>query len=209
MLKLFLLYVLLLGLHACDSDDSQITPAMRYELGELHTDSKGSPLFVELDHGEQVRAKNNLLSLNNQGVYRVLVGYVPQSPKDTTIYHLSLVPTLFPSSHLGEQETHAVRLISHWRSKRYINLRLGVDRSYKGKHSLALQDLGMVKHPTGIRTQQLRLLHNNHLDRSDYTQEILLSCPIHSWNNNLRARVDSVRLFINTHTGWKTINYLY
>lgn len=209
MLKILLLLGLLLGLQACDSEEHQPTPAVRYELGELHTDQTGSPLFVELDHGRPIAAKSYPLSLNSQGVYRVLVGYAPRNNGDTTIYHLSLVPTLLPSSHQEGQKPHAVKLISHWRSKRHINLRLGIGRSYKGQHSLALQDLGVIRDTTGVRTQQLRLYHDNQLDRSDYTQEILLSCPTLSWNEKLRSGIDSVRIFIATNRGWTTINYLY
>lgn len=199
------------GLAACSTDDEIAAPALRYELGELRTDSQGKPLIVKLDNSLFIETKDYPLTLHPSSLYRVLVAYdhEHQSGLSTKVYHIVTVPAPPPSASLEAQTTAPVRLLSLWRTERYINLRLGIGRSYKGEHRAGFADKGIIEHPNGRRTQVLQLFHNDGGDRSDYTQEIYLSCPTHQLRSTLRSDIDSLRFLVLTDKGLYQYNFLY
>lgn len=204
-------FLLVFGFSACGTDDQPLAPALRYELGELHTDSQGKPTLVKLDNALFIEAKDYPLTLQPSALYRVLVAYDSAQPSglSTKIHHIVTVPAPLPSASLENQRTVPVRLLSLWRTERYINLRLGIGRSYKGEHKAGFVDKGIIKHPDGRRTQIVQLFHNDGGDRSDYTQEIYLSCPTHHLRSTLRSHIDSLRFLVLTDKGLYQYNFLY
>lgn len=199
-----------LGAGSCDSDDETPFPPVRFDLCEVVTASDGRVEEYRFDDGTHLLPANAIQPLRPDTIYRSLLGYQINREGKAAVHQLSqiLAPPMRQYSH-ESLRTDAVKPISLWLSPRYLNLRIAVPRSARRSHYLGFHRRGWLDHPNASKTLEVQLYHDARGDRSDFLDEVQLSCPLYPYANELRAGQDSVAIVLQTPKGPSRTAWLY
>lgn len=187
---LSVLFALHIALVTSCSSDEDAYPNIVAEMADIHIDQSGKTSQFELDNGKTFSITNPLSAEKMENkTLRALVEYVPDSDNKATLYNCTMAHVLSDST--ATPHTDPVKVLSVWRTDRYINLHL------------APLTQGSAKHGWGIITDSIvdghyytTLHHNQNGDPTSYTTDVYASLPI--------ERSVAVTLRIKTVEGTKT-----
>lgn len=182
---------LLCALHAClftsCSQKQDTYPSVITELADIHTDAEGKTVSLELDNGNTFDIANPLTTPQKEATFRVLVGYVQQGSKA----HLySSQGAYFLNDSTATPKTDPTKVLSVWRTKRYINLHLA-PLTQGG-----VQYWGIITDSIVGGHKYLHLHHNQNEDPASYTMDTYASLPIDG--------DEQITLRVKTFEGTKT-----
>lgn len=198
----------MLGGMGCQND-GEAWEAYEEQLCEMTTDANGQPCKVVLDDGTCAQATQQAEGLTPDSTYRALALF-SRSAGETSIHVLkSIIAPKAKPNISPESGTDGVKPLACWRSRDYVNLRIAVERSQAGTHSIGFAHDGICQNgdATGTKTLKLRLLHDAGNDRKDFFQEILTSCPTYPFKNLLQSGKDSIRMTVHTDAGERTFTF--
>ena len=196
---LSLLTGLLLCLASC-SDDADIAPPYRMDMGEAVTDATGRVASVLFDDGRSLMAKNNYYVQQKNASFRALAVYVEEGNYATLAQVLNVLTSDLLTRQPNDAEFDPVRPVSIWRSRQYLNCPLRVPSGPAAKvHTLGAALTGVTQRPDGKATAELRFLHKQGGDDSYYYRDVYYSCNLTPLNNY--PLVDSLRLTVVTDRG--------
>ncbi|WP_158608355.1 NigD-like C-terminal domain-containing protein [Alloprevotella sp. OH1205_COT-284] len=187
-------------LAACNDDDAPFPP-WRFELCELTTDARGTVEQVRFDDGRSLSPLQPISALRPDTLYRALALYLSTTDGKADLRRLSNVVSPMPKTFEAGIRTAPVEIITLWRTKRYLNLRIGVPRNEGKKHYFGFANHGIKRHDNGRRCLHLELYHERIGTEVHYYEETFLSCPLYPYADQLTRGTDSVAITINTPTG--------
>lgn len=191
-------------------DDDDILDNYRFDLCELETDIQGRLAHLRFDDGRILVPTKSYNRLTPDSLYRVLAVYVPTPDGKAEIRQLGAVISPLPL--IFERQpvvTHPVRVLTVWRTPRYLNLRVAISRSTFEKHIFGFAEEGIEKLDNGKRRLRLRLYHDRNGDAAHYDEETYLSCPTYPYDHRLTRGVDSVTMVVNTPQGEQRFSALF
>ena len=191
---------------ACQDEDAT-WDAYEKQLCEVKTDANGQPHTVPLDDGTTATTTLKAEGLTPDSVYRAMAVLTRENDGSTQVHALENVMAPYAKENIRSDYGHyPVNTLACWRSAKYVNLRIAVERSYGHTHTLGFANEGIRTTPgqTPYRTLVLRLLHDNEGDRKDFRQEIIISCPTDIYSSQLQHDRDSVRMTVPTENGHQT-----
>ena len=194
---------------ACQDEDTA-WDAYEKQLCEVRTNADGQPHEVNLDDGTSTTTALKADGLTPDSVYRATAVFTRENDGNTLIHALENVMAPYAKENVRSDYGHApVNTLACWRSAKYVNLRIAVERSYGHTHTLGFANEGIRTTPgqTPYRTLVLRLLHDNEGDRKDFRQEIIISCPTDIYSSQLQHDRDSVRMTVPTENGHQTYTF--
>lgn len=189
-LLLSALFALHFSLFTSCTEEHDPYPNVITELADIHTDAAGKTVKLELDNGKIFDITNPLTVEQTEHTFRVLVGFVPQDNK-ATLYSSQGAYLLDDST--ATPKTDPVKVLSVWRTERYINIHLAPLTQGGTQHWGIITDSIVGEH------HYLHLHHNQNGDPTSYTTDVYASIPI--------ERSIPVTLRVNTFNG--TANYEY
>ena len=194
---------------ACQDEDTA-WDAYEKQLCEVRTDADGQPHEVNLDDGTSTTTALKADGLTPDSVYRAMAVFTRKNDGNTLIHALENVMAPYAKENVRSDYGHdAVIPLSCWRSAKYVNLRIAIERSYGHTHNLGFAHEGIRTTPGKklYKTLEIRLLHDDQEDRKDYRQEIIIICPTGIYSNLLQHGRDSVRMTLPTEKGHKTYTF--
>lgn len=195
----------------CTSDDEYDDHLPPYEkvLCELLTDTAGVATKVRFDDGHEAALRHRVKDLTPDSLYRISASTL-EYDDGVELYNASFVFAPMPQKLKAEDiVTDPVELLTAWRGKRYINMRLRVTRASDAGHYMGFADMGLKHNADGTRTRTIQFYHDRNGDSEYYRQETIVSCPVYQMSNALREGVDSVRMIVNTPQGEQAVVCLY
>lgn len=209
LLLLLLCIYMVAGCSSDDVDSDDYLPPYQQTLCELLTDSLGRGVIVRFDDGHEGRLITPIQHLTPDSLYRIAS---TTYEREAGVELLNAQEVFSPMPFILKNEklkTDPVGVLAAWRDKRYINLRLSVERAAEAGHYMGFADMGIKNNPDGTRTKTIRFYHDRNGDNAYYKQELLVSCPIYHLGSELREGKDSVRFIVNTEAGEYTTCSLY
>lgn len=171
---------------SCMSDHTPI-PIIVTEMADVHTDAEGKTAIIELDTGQKFDIINPSTGLQKDHIYRVLVSFIPY---DNEAKLQSSQPAHLLCDSTATPKTDETKVLSVWRTPRYINLHLAPLTQGGTQHWGIITDSIVNGH------RYIHLHHNQNGDPTSYTADVYASIPI---NGN-----EQITLRINTFDGEKT-----
>lgn len=153
---------------SCSSEQDTL-PNIVTEMADIHTDETGKTKTLELDNGQIYDIANPSTGLKEEQTYRALVNFV-HDESTATLYSSQGAYVLKDSTETPK--TDPVKVISIWRTSRYINLHLAPLTQGGTQHWGFLTDSVVDGH------QYLHLHHNQNGDPTSYTTDVYASMPI-------------------------------
>lgn len=189
------------------SDDTEPMPPYSKILCELITDRDGDGTVIRLDSGEKCHVVNAPTQLKADTIYRITAVVQDLGEEGMALVSAAFVFSPFPGKvEGGSHVTDPVKVLAAWRTDRYYNMRLAVNRGNEATHYMGLVDRGTVENARGIRTKTIELYHDKDGDGEYYDQEFYLSCPIYHYEGQLRRGVDSLRMVVEVPGGKKFVD---
>lgn len=200
----FLFLVLVFVLVACSNDDDKGDPVpnLYTELCDLYVNSSRVVSVATLDDGTKLDFTSQNIKANvADTTLRSVIMYTPAGGKPRmysftpAVCGQALPPTSFPS-----QPHDPVKLVSIWRSSRYINMSLGEKTTEKGTHRYGFCITGLVS-----KTLQVSLLHQQPSgDLPSYTNKRYVSLLLHT---DHATGYDYIAVTIPTFDGNRTYTF--
>lgn len=181
------LFTLHFLLYTSCSSEQEPYPCIFTELADVHTDAEGKTVTLELDSGEKFNISNPSTGQKKEHTYRVLVSFIPNE-QQVTLYSVKPAHLLCDST--ATPKTDPVKVLSVWRTKRYVNLHLAPLSQGGTQHWGLITDSVINGH------KYLHLHHNQNGDPTSYTTDAYASLPIEG--------TSPITLRINTFDGEKT-----
>lgn len=207
-LLLLLCIFMVMGCSADDDADDYLPPYQQ-TLCELLTDNQGRGMTIRFDDGHECPLITSVDNLTPDSLYRI-AGAIYERETGVELYNAHVVFSPMPFKIKPEDfKDDPVGVLAAWRDKRYINMRLSLDRSVDVPHYMGFADMGVTDNPDGTRTKTIRFFHDRNGDDVFYRQELLVSCPVFHLGEELREGTDSVCLIVNTEKGKYSTKTLY
>lgn len=190
-------------------DDAEIWEAYSEELCEIRTGADGKAASITTDSGRELQASSLKQPLTPDTLYRAMAVII-ENDNGPQLYGIQFLAALPPTPNVAaDKDTKAVRLLTCWRTKRYVNLRVGLPSCTESAHVIGFADDGFRYHaPINgkpfRKTKKLRFLYNSNIDQKDFYEEHIISCPVYGFDEELTPEIDSIELTIYTEKG-KTI----
>lgn len=178
-LPLCLLCALHFTLFTACSSEQDTYPNVITEMADIHTDEAGNTTTMELDNGQAFGITNPTSGLKSSHTYRVLAGYVALGDK-ATLYSSQGAYILNDSTLTPQNDP--TRVVSVWRTDRYINLHLAPLTQGGIQHWGIITDSIVGEH------RYLYLHHNQNGDPTSYTTDVYASLPIEG-NDRITLRI--------------------
>lgn len=179
---------------SCSEDkDEAPYPSIVTELVDCPTDDKGTMSAIVLDDDTKLMLTNPQTELKASVVYRALAGYTLEADGRATLYSLKSAVFLRDSTSIAVCDP--LKVVSLWRTKRYVNLHL-----MPKTQNEALHNWGFVNDSIVGRHAYLRLHHRQGTDPKAYSFDQYASLPL-----NL-VDADTITLRILTFDGWREWN---
>lgn len=203
---LFLFCCGLTALSACQSETEETSyPPIITDFANLHTDPTGNIYQIEPDDCPRYYLDPIIQGNIPNATLRALCGYALQETDTTAqrqtarLYTLTTVELLQDSTQNTNPGNDPTKILSAWKSGRYINLHLAPltqgGRQYWGYR--------LTRPENGRSTYTLTLYHNQNNDPQSFTQEIYASISLMPLMEQAQTG-DTVRLQVNTYEGVKT-----
>lgn len=209
-LAVLILLLCIMVVVSCSSDDEpDYLPPYEQMLCEVMTDAKGVATTIRFDDGRERPLVTCPDGLTPDSLYRISAA-VLEDESGVSIYNAAMIFSPMPVVMKDEEvKIDPVDVLTVWRDIRYINLRLSIKRSATTGHFLTFLDDGVRNNSDGTCTYQLRLFHDSNADDDHFRDELIVSCPIYPFAEQLRVGVDSVCLTVNTPEGPQRCAMLY
>lgn len=199
------------ALSACQSKTEEAPyPAIITDFANLHTDPTGNIFQIEPDNGPCYYLDPAIQGNIPNATLRALCGYALQNTdanaqKQTArLYTLTTVELLQDSTQNAYPGNDSTKILSAWKSGRYINLHLAPltqgGRQYWGYR--------LTRPENDRSTYTLTLYHNQNNDPQSFTQEIYASISLMPLMEQAQTG-DTVRLQVNTYEGVKTWTFTW
>lgn len=198
---LYILSVMLLAFcfAGCDDDsDGDYYPSLLTDFVTAETDNKGIVSKVTFDDGAMYNVtKQSISSDMPDTTLRCLAIYT----KEGAVYDFYQLKLVFsdearPADQFKDRSAAPVKMVSQWKSGKYVNMHLGLMTTGNGKHGYGFCIDSVVS-----KTTYVSLLHKRpEGDAESYTQDIYMSLP-------LTMATDSVCFSINTYDGMVSREY--
>lgn len=191
-----------------DSDDDYLPPYQK-TLCELLTDSTGSGTIVRFEDGHESPLITPVKDLRPDTLYRIGATTL-EYDNGVELYNAAAVFSPKPVGIKdGSMKNDPVEVVTAWREKRYINLRLGVRRGSEANHYMAFVDQAIRHNADGTNTKIINFFHDSNGDGEYYRHETIISCPVYQYSSALREGIDSLKMVVNTPDGPKTFSSVY
>lgn len=201
-IAMLMLAVPLIG---CQDDEAPWKPYSE-ELCELHTDHEGNATSITTDSGNTLKINSISQKFTPDSIYRAIaiINHNDDAPEAHLLQFVS-APKSLPNiaANAGKD---AVRLLSCWRTERYVNLRIAIPCSEIQRHAIGFADDGIIRTivtagKPNRKTRRIRLLHYVDDDRQDFYQESIISCPVYDFEGELEPGLDSIQMTVYTEKG--------
>lgn len=210
---LLLLAVLTLGACSDDDGDGGGYPSVVTELVEAQVGADSIVVSILTDQGATYTPSQRIKAFAPDTTLRCLCTYLPEADASTSSSATTAVATLYQLQHIYSEAPrtrdqfndtlalpHApVRIISAWKTDRWVNLYLGVPTHTNITHPFAFCADSLTRDTLSDRvTLHVSLLHRQpDNDAPDFTQKTYLSLPL----TPCAAQADSLRLSVVTTDG--------
>lgn len=192
------------ALISCSADDTAPLPAYVQGLADLVTDGSGHAATLTTDDGHTLTLTQGINGLHPDTAYRVVAAYVP-SADGTQARLASYSPILslpVRAYRPGFLKTEPLGLTACWRGATHLNLHLAVKGTPGKTHYFGFALTEVLDNADGSRTLCATLYHNADGDPAYVTRDTYLSLPLSSVSKLLQKGRDSIRLSVNTLSGW-------
>lgn len=191
---------------AC-SDDTDIAPSIRMDMGEATTDATGRVASVFFDDGRTLMAKNNYYAKQKSATFRALAVYVEEGSYATFSQVINVLTSNLLTRQPNDAECSPLFPVSIWRSRQYLNFHLRFPSGPEAKaHTLGVTLVKVTRRDDGKATAELQFLHKQGEDSSYYYRDVYYSCDLSPLNNY--PLVDSLRLSVPTNRGDQVYNFV-
>lgn len=163
------------------SEEHDAYPNVITELADIHTDAEGKTVKLELDYGKIFDITNPMIVEQTEHTFRVLVSFIPQDDK-ATLYSSQGAYILSDSTETPK--TDPTKVLSVWRTQRYINLHLAPLTQGGVQHWGIITDSIVGEH------RYLHLHHNQNNDPTSYTTDVYASLPLEG-NERITLRAET------------------
>lgn len=183
------------------SDNEQSVPSYIVELVEANSDQSGNIVSIRLDNGTTFSINQYISTNTADSTYRCICTY----RKEATGIYLYSLNNVFsqnprPSNVYKTRPLDPVKLISCWKSDRYLNIKIGVMTGEVDNHAYGFC-LDSISNYNDKRIAHFTLLHERpSADTESYTRENFLSMPINRYTD-----CDSIAISIPTYNGMAQI----
>ena len=159
-----------------------------------------SPLATSvrnLTSGTEYTPAHNISTNVKDTLFRCVCSYVyDKGSKKINVYNiegiLSAIPR--PTDPADEHPTDEVKLLSHWRSQRYLNAYISYKTTDKDKHGFGFSEDEVKHYEDGRTATFVTLLHKRPANDSEsYTKRIYVSLPLYYY----QGKTDTVHLNIS------------
>ncbi len=180
-----------------DDDEDFQYPDMMTELAEAFTNSSGNVSRILFDSGTEYTPAHNISTNVKDTLFRCVCSYVyDKGSKKINVYNiegiLSAIPR--PTDPADEHPTDEVKLLSHWRSQRYLNAYISYKTTDKDKHGFGFSEDEVKHYEDGHTATFVTLLHKRPANDSEsYTKRIYVSLPLYYY----QGKTDTVHLNIS------------
>lgn len=187
-------------------DETETWEPYSEELCEIQTGTDGNAVDITTDSGRKLQAGSLQQTLTPDSLYRAMAVII-ENENGPQLYGLQFLAAPPPMQHVAaDKGTKAVRLLTCWRTKRYVNLRIGLPSSIESAHIMGFADDGFrYNAPTNgkpfRKTKKLRFLYDSNIGQKDFYKEHIISCPVYGFDEELAADLDSIELTIHTEKG--------
>ncbi len=192
-------------LTACGADDEAALPAYVQGLADLVTDGSGHAATLTTDDGRTLTLSRSVTGLRPDTAYRVVAVYVPEAEGSDRVRLANYSPILslpVVQYRPGFLKTEPLGLTACWRGATHINLYLAVKGTPGKTHYFGFALTEVLDNADGSRTLCATLYHNADGDPAYVTRDTYLSLPLTSVSKLLQTGRDSIRLSVNTLSGW-------
>ena len=183
--QLALLLLPLFFVCCSNDDDTPDYPSALTELVEAMTDKNRLVTLLRTDRGETLTLDNQQLkTARPDTTYRCLCMYAKTNGTAVKVYKIETVFSALPLP-ADKFKTHPkspVRIISAWRSNRYINLYLSYLTIGADKHAFGFCEDQVVTESDGTTTIHVSLLHQKpKADSEAFTEKLYISLPTYQY----------------------------
>lgn len=205
-LKIVLLLAICVLCYACsDDDDNNDYPSVITALLDVQTDADKIVTSITTDDGQTYTLPGQSISTNYADtVLRCLGVYEADTLLHTAkVYSLQGVISFTPRSYedLSKLPREEVKIISSWRSERYLNMQISYLTTGKGSHAFGFSEDSIVVAAPGVTTAYISLVHKRpEGDALSYSQKGFISLPTFLYVD----KADSLVFSVNTYDGMRS-----
>ncbi len=177
------------------SEDEEVWPSVRSDIGLLTTSSAGQAQMFCPDGKGFSEVANGPMGLVPDSTYRVIATYYAQGDQ-ITLTGLQSVMVAFPRRY-DTEKNDPLDVVSAWRSDGYVNLRLSVKTRKQTTQYFGVIDRPTDSWPDGRRTAHAALYHDQGGDPLSFSETLYFSLPLSAYDGLLTTG-DTLLLHVNT-----------
>ncbi len=194
-----------IALVSCGDDEGETVPSYITDFLLAETGSNGNVKRVVLDDGTEYAITSQQIAADKaDSAYRCIATYT-KSDRNIKLYSLESVFSALPqdadsfSISRDSLPRDAVKMLSIWKGRGYINMLLGVMTTGNKNHKYAFS-IDSIKD----NTEYVSLVHQRPKeDAESYTDKVYMSMPMQKTEDNVKRFV----FHVNTYDGWKEYSF--
>ncbi|MBQ0022063.1 MAG: hypothetical protein KBT29_02370 [Prevotellaceae bacterium] len=194
-----------IALVSCGDDEGEAVPSYITDFLLAETGSNGNVKRVVLDDGTEYAITSQQIAADKaDSAYRCIATYT-KSDRNIKLYSLESVFSALPQDadsfciSRDSLPRDAVKMLSIWKGRGYINMLLGVMTTGNKNHKYAFS-IDSIKD----NTEHVSLVHQRPKeDAESYTDKVYMSMPMQKTEDNVKRFV----FHVNTYDGWKEYSF--